>query len=147
MITTNLDRFVLAQEPLYDQVVSELRAGRKRSHWMWFIFPQLQNLGQSPNAHLYGITDLAEAQKYLAHPILGERLRECSTILASHKNLPIWEIFGWTDARKLHSSMTLFNLANGTENNLFKQLVDQYYDGLLDEATLRLLSIPTIKGD
>ena len=103
-----LARFVDAQRPVYETVVAELRAGRKRTHWMWFIFPQLAGLGRSATARRYAITSRDEATAYLAHPVLGPRLRECSALVAGIEGRSIAEIFGYPDDLKFRSSMTLF---------------------------------------
>src|SRR6187431_3229255 len=109
-----LERFVEAQTPVFDTVLDELRTGRKRSHWMWFIFPQLRGLGRSPNAQFYGIASLDEARAYLAHPELGPRLDLATRAVLSTKGLSICQIFGSPDDVKFHSSMTLFALASST---------------------------------
>src|SRR3954447_20907236 len=101
----DLHRFVLAQEGVYDAAVSELRAGRKTSHWMWFVFPQIAGLGRSPTAQRYAIASLAEAEAYLAHPVLGPRLHECARILTELRGRSASEVFGGVDAQKLRSSM------------------------------------------
>src|SRR3954451_14653841 len=104
----DLHRFVLAQQDVYDAAVSELRAGRKTSHWMWFVFPQIAGLGRSPTAQRYAIASLAEAEAYLAHPVLGPRLLECARILTHLTRRTAQEVFGPVDAQKLRSSLTLF---------------------------------------
>lgn len=104
----DLDRFVEAQRGVYDRALIELRRGRKESHWMWFIFPQLRGLGSSANSHYYGIADTAEARAYLTHPVLGPRLRECAAVLLAVDGRSALEIFGTPDQLKLRSSMTLF---------------------------------------
>ena len=103
----DLQRFVDAQQGVYSQVLSELRAGRKRSHWIWFIFPQIAGFGSSPISQHYAITSLAEARAYLAHPVLGPRLRECTQLLVELADEPIEEILGYPDDLKFRSSMTL----------------------------------------
>ena len=103
-----LQRFVDAQRPVYDTAVRELRAGRKRSHWMWFIFPQISGLGHSVTSQTFALSSLAEAAAYLAHPVLGQRLRECAALLAGVEGRSVDEIFGHPDDLKFHSSMTLF---------------------------------------
>lgn len=133
----HLERFVAAQASVYPQVVQELRAGNKRSHWMWFIFPQLAGLGRSATAQQYAIKSLAEARAYLAHPILGVRLRECVNILLGLEGRTAEEIFGYPDVLKLLSSLTLFERAGADQ--LFTQALEKFYDGARDEATLRLL--------
>jgi uncharacterized protein (DUF1810 family) len=131
-----LQRFEIAQNrgETYAAAVGELRAGRKTSHWMWFVFPQIAGLGQSPMSRTYGISSLAEAQAYLAHPVLGARLTECSRILTELTGRSAEDIFGAIDAVKLRSSMTLFARA-APDNPLFAQVLDQYFGGVSDEAT------------
>ena len=135
----DLERFVDAQDSggTYQQAVAELRNGRKTSHWMWFIFPQIAGLGHSAMAQAYAISDLAEAQAYLAHPVLGPRLIECAQIVASHQGLSAQQIFGGIDAIKLRSSMTLFAHA-APDQTIFQQVIDQYYDGQDPETARRL---------
>jgi uncharacterized protein (DUF1810 family) len=135
----DLERFVRAQDSggTYQHAVAELRDGRKTSHWMWFIFPQIAGLGRSATAQAYAISDLAEAQAYLAHPVLGLRLVECAEIVASHRGLTAEHIFGGIDAIKLRSSMTLFARAD-PDQTIFKQVIDQYYDGPDPETERRL---------
>jgi uncharacterized protein (DUF1810 family) len=135
-----LDRFVAAQDGAgtYAAAVGELLAGRKRSHWMWFVFPQIAGLGQSPVSRTYAIASLAEAQAYLAHPVLGPRLIECAGIVAGLEGRTAQDIFGGIDAIKLRSSMTLFSRADPA-NALFRRLLDAYFDGQPDELTERLL--------
>ncbi len=131
-----LDRFVRAQEWTYEEALIELRAGKKRSHWMWFIFPQLEGLGRSATAQHYAIKSLDEARAYLAHPLLGERLRECVTVLLGLEGCSAEDIFGYPDVRKLHSSLTLFDRVSG--DDIFARALDKYYGGERDAATLRL---------
>ena len=130
-----LERFLTAQEGVYEAVVAELRAGRKTSHWMWFVFPQIAGLGYSPTSRTYAIASLAEARAYLAHPVLGARLIECATILLG---LPggrtAEQIFGGIDAQKLYSSATLFMRAAPGEP-AFRQVLDRYFGGIPDSAT------------
>jgi uncharacterized protein (DUF1810 family) len=134
----DLGRFVSAQQGIYDQALAEVRAGRKRSHWMWFIFPQLVGLGHSPTTERYAIKSLAEARAYMAHPVLGSRLVECSEALLSLHGRSASEIFGSPDDLKLRSSMTLF--AHVAEpGSVFGRVVDRYYDGEEDPRTLQLL--------
>jgi uncharacterized protein (DUF1810 family) len=132
----DLQRFVAAQDGggTYDRAVAELRAGRKTSHWMWFVFPQIAGLGYSPMAQAYAITSLAEARGYLAHPVLGPRLTECAAILTSLHGRTAEQVFGEVDALKLRSSMTLFMRAAPGEP-VFAQVLDQYFDGVPDSAT------------
>lgn len=131
-----LQRFVEAQNEAstYERALSELRAGRKRSHWMWFVFPQIAGLGHSTNALAYAISSLEEASAYLAHPLLGPRLLECTRALTQLTGASAREILGDIDAMKLRSSMTLF--ANAAPHEpLFRQVLDRYFDGIADEAT------------
>jgi len=135
----DLERFVSAQDSggTYRRAVAELRHGRKTSHWMWFIFPQIAGLGRSATAQTYAISNLAEAQAYLAHPVLGPRLVECTEILASHRGLSAEQIFGGIDAIKLHSSMTLFARAD-PDQAIFSQVIDQYFAGPDPETDRRI---------
>ena len=135
----DLDRFVAAQEPVYAQALGELRAGRKQSHWMWFIFPQLAELGRSATARFYGIGSAAEAAAYLAHPLLGSRLVECSHVLLAHRGTRPDEIMGSIDAMKLRSSMTLFE-AVAERPEPFADVLDAFYPDR-DRETLRLLRV------
>jgi len=136
----NLHRFLEAQDETgtYERAFAELRGGRKTSHWMWFVFPQLAGLGRSAMSRTYAIASLAEAEAYLEHPILGPRLRECAGALLGVSGKSAAEILGGIDALKLHSSMTLFFRAAPKEPR-FRQVLDRYYDGELDEATERRL--------
>jgi uncharacterized protein (DUF1810 family) len=134
-----LQRFLDAQAPVYSAVCAELRAGRKRSHWMWFIFPQIAGLGVSQTARLYAISSLDEAAAYLAHPVLGSRLRECSQLVAAIAGRSIEDIFGHPDDLKFRSSMTLFARATA-DNAIFTACLQKYFDGHPDRATLALLS-------
>jgi uncharacterized protein (DUF1810 family) len=132
----DLQRFVAAQEAgrSYDQATAELRRGRKTSHWMWFVFPQITGLGQSPVSRIYAISGLAEAKAYLAHPVLGPRLVECAAIVSSLSGRTAEQIFGGIDALKLRSSMTLF-LRAAPDEPVFRQVLDQYFGGKPDPAT------------
>jgi uncharacterized protein (DUF1810 family) len=134
-----LQRFVDAQDPVYTAVCAELRAGAKTSHWMWFIFPQLQGLGHSPVARHFAIASLEEAQAYLQHPVLGPRLQECSRLLLGIPAGPIGRILGYPDDLKLRSCMTLFARAT-PENQVFLEVLGRYFDGAPDPRTLELLS-------
>lgn len=135
-----LRRFVDAQAPVYRNVVEELRAGQKRSHWMWFVFPQLRGLGSTPMATHYGISALDEARAYLAHEVLGPRLHECAQLVNQVQGRSIDEIFGPPDDLKLCSSMTLF--ARATEDNDdFVAVLDKYYGGGEDRRTVARLKI------
>jgi uncharacterized protein (DUF1810 family) len=135
----DLERFITAQNSggTYQRAVAELRRGRKTTHWMWFIFPQIAGLGRSAMAQAYAISDLAEAQAYLAHPILGPRLVECAEIVAKHRGLSAEQIFGGIDAMKLRSSMTLFSRAD-PDQEVFNQLLDQYFNGPDPETERRV---------
>jgi len=135
----DLERFVQAQDSggTYQRAVAQLRSGRKTTHWMWFIFPQIAGLGRSATAQAYAISDLAEAQAYLAHPILGPRLIECAEIVAAQQGRSAEQIFGGIDAIKLRSSMTLFAHA-APDQTIFQQVIDQYYDGQDPETARRL---------
>jgi len=133
----NLARFTEAQDDVFEHAVAELRRGQKTSHWMWFVFPQIAGLGQSSTSRYYAISSLAEAQAYLADAVLGPRLRECASILVAASRSAD-QIFGGIDALKLRSSMTLFQHADPTEP-LFRQVLDQYFDGADDPATLQRL--------
>jgi uncharacterized protein (DUF1810 family) len=137
----NLDRFVAAHESggAYDQALSELQLGRKSGHWMWFIFPQIAGLGHSEMSRRYAISSLAEAREYLEHPVLGPRLLDCALAVTNHSGVPAEDIFGSVDARKLHSSMTLFLRAAPGET-VFKTVLAQFFDGQPDAATDDLLA-------
>ena len=130
--------FVEAQERVYPIALAELEAGRKQSHWIWFIFPQLAGLGLSHNSRFYGIGSADEARAYLAHPILGGRLRECSEAVLAHDR-SAEQIFGPLDAMKFRSSMTLFDQAGSAEDP-FGRCLDRFFGGERDPATLRLLA-------
>ena len=132
----NLRRFVEAQNPVFEQACEELRDGEKRSHWMWFIFPQIQGLGHSPMAERFAISSREEAAAYSEHPILGPRLRESTRLVNSVQGRTISEIFGFPDDLKFHSSMTLF-AAVGGENSVFLEALRMYFAGKHDEKTLR----------
>ena len=134
----DLQRFLEAQRPVYDQVRSELRAGRKRGHWMWFIFPQIAGLGHSVTAQRFAIGSLGEARGYLADPVLGPRLRECAELTTAVTGRTAEEIFGHIDALKLRSSMTLFSQA-GSANDVFEAVLRQYFGSQHDALTLERL--------
>jgi uncharacterized protein (DUF1810 family) len=134
----NLLRFILAQAPVYDNALRELEKGRKQSHWMWFIFPQFAGLGHSPTAIRFAISGLDEAHAYLAHPLLGDRLVQCTRTINAVRNRTAHEIFGSPDDLKLHSSMTLFReTANDPEP--FRTAIERYFGGQADARTLELL--------
>jgi uncharacterized protein (DUF1810 family) len=134
----DLSRFVTAQSRVYDQVTRELRDGRKRSHWIWFIFPQIAGLGHSETAQFYAISSRSEAAAYVAHPVLGPRLRECTQLVTAVEGRSIEEIMGYPDDLKFRSSMTLFAHAT-TENSDFLAALNKYFDGKEDELTVRRL--------
>jgi len=133
-----LERFVTAQQGVYDGVVAELKAGRKTGHWMWFVFPQVEGLGRSWTSQQYAIGSLAEAQAYLEHPVLGARLRECTAHVLAQRDRTAEQIFGGIDAVKLRSSMTLFHRA-APDEPAFREVLDRYYGGRPDEATDAIL--------
>ena len=133
----DLQRFVDAQEPVYRQVCGELAAGRKTSHWMWFVFPQLKGLGRSATAQHYGIGSAAEARAYWDHPLLGPRLQQCTELVLAVEGRSAHEIFGTPDDLKFRSCMTLF--ARATGEALFTRALDKYFGGQPDPATLELL--------
>ena len=141
-MTDDLSRFVEAQRPLMDDVRAELRAGRKRTHWMWFVFPHLRGLGRSETARHYGIASRDEAAAYLAHPTLGARLRECVELVLAVQGRTAHEIFGSPDDLKLRSCLTLFREIDG-EAGPFGRALARYYDGRPDPMTLQLLGSST----
>jgi uncharacterized protein (DUF1810 family) len=131
----NLNRFLSAQAPVIEQVREELRGGKKRSHWMWFVFPQIAGLGLSATAQHYAIASLDEARAYLAHEILGPRLKECAALVVAVQGRTIEEIFGYPDNLKFHSSMTLFARA-APEQPVFREALQKYFGGVEDRATM-----------
>ncbi len=135
----NLSRFVRAQEDDYPKALSELRRGRKRTHWMWFIFPQIEGLGDSPTSREYSIKSLAEARAYLAHPVLGPRLIECAEAVLGVEGRSAAEILGFPDDLKLRSSATLFARV-APSGSVFESILQTYFAGGPDAATLRLLA-------
>jgi len=138
--TPDLSRFLFAQEDVYDMALSELRRGRKETHWMWFIFPQIAGLGHSAMARRYAIRDIEEARAYLEHPVLGPRLVDCCQALLSLQGKTASQIFGDPDDLKLRSSMTLFALAGGP-GSLFEEVLARYFGGGKDRLTLELLGL------
>jgi uncharacterized protein (DUF1810 family) len=140
-MTYDLERFVRAQATVWDDVLAELRLGRKTSHWMWFVFPQLVGLGRSETARYFAIGSLDEARAYLAHPTLGPRLRECAGLLLAIDGRTADGILGPIDALKLRSSMTLFLRADPSDP-VFRQVVDRFFGGAPDDATDALLREP-----
>lgn len=133
-----LTKFLDAQNQIYLTALAEIRRGRKESHWMWFVFPQISGLGHSSTAKFYGINDLEEAESYLAHPVLGRHLIEISEALLKVENKTATEILGTPDDMKLRSSMTLFAITSNA-HPVFRQVLDKYFSGIPDEKTLRLL--------
>ncbi|MGF6391978.1 DUF1810 domain-containing protein [Pseudomonas plecoglossicida] len=134
----DLERFVQAQDRVFDQVMQELQAGRKRSHWMWYMFPQLDGLGHSLMAERYGLSGIGEARAYLGHPLLGPRLEACVTALVQHSDKSAREILGSPDDLKLRSCLTLFGKV-APDNPLFQRALAQFYAGQPDARTLELL--------
>jgi len=134
----NLQRFVAAQNPVFEDVCAELRGGRKTSHWMWFVFPQIQGLGRSSTAREFAISSLAEAEAYLLHPILGSRLRKCASLATAVDGSSAEEIFGYPDYLKFRSCMTLFAQATQDKQD-FLDALKKYFGGEPDTVTLQLL--------
>jgi uncharacterized protein (DUF1810 family) len=145
MIVTDADlvRFLDAQSDVHDKVAKELAEGRKQTHWMWFVFPQLAGLGHSSMAQRYAIRDLDQARRYLAHPLLGSRLRRDVRLMTSHKGKSAWDMLGSPDDLKFRSCLTLFAEAasDDSEQALFKQALDQFYGGQADPRTMELLCL------
>lgn len=135
---TNLDRFILAQETTYELALAEIRNGKKSSHWMWYIFPQVEGTGKSAMSQRYAISGLAEAKDFLQHPVLGARLRKISNALLLIEGKSAIDIFDRTDARKLKACMTLFSLAD-PEESVFIQVLDKYFEGRFNQHTVRFL--------
>jgi uncharacterized protein (DUF1810 family) len=140
MVSHDLDRFLEAQEDVYPQVLEELRAGRKRSHWIWFVFPQFDGLGASATSRCYAIRSLEEARAYLRHPVLGARLVECTRAVLDLRGLSATHIFGTPDDRKFRSSMTLFALASGPDSP-FAAALTKYFSGEPDARTIELVRL------
>ncbi len=138
-MTNRLDRFLSAQERSYDTALSEIRNGRKRSHWMWYIFPQIAGLGMSSTAQYYAIADIDEAKEYISHPVLGARLIEISNALLSLKSSDASAVMGYPDDLKLCSSMTLFALVS--DDPVFDAVIEKFYSGRRDGRTLRILGL------
>ena len=132
----NLERFVEAQELMYLMALDEVRNGRKRGHWIWYIFPQLKGLGMSENSQYYGINGIEEARAYLQHPVLGARLREITTAFLALKGESAEGVFGYLDAMKVCSCMTLFNEVS--DDDLFQKVLDRYYNGVADDRTIEM---------
>ncbi len=133
-----LNRFIKAQAGIYDRVLAELRGGQKQTHWMWFIFPQIDGLGFSPTSRFYAIKSLEEARHYLGHPVLGARLVECAESVLAVQGRSASDIFGYPDDMKLQSSMTLFALAAGP-HSVFERVLEKYYQGMRDARTLQIV--------
>jgi uncharacterized protein (DUF1810 family) len=146
-VTSDLDRFLVEQERVYDRVLDELRSGRKTGHWIWFIFPQIAGLGRSAMSQRFAIASLAEARAYLAHPVLGARLHESIAAVVSVRGRSADEILGPLDALKLRSSLTLFRRA-APDDPIFREALEQLYGGSMDEATdLRLQRVGSDRWD
>lgn len=139
----DLSRFIKAQEGSYEQALSEIKSGRKRSHWMWYIFPQYKGLGYSETSKYYSIKDLDEAKRYLSHPILGERLRSISKELLALNENNANRVFGSPDDLKLKSSMTLFAAIELSPENIFKKVLEKFFNGQADDNTLNLINKKT----
>jgi uncharacterized protein (DUF1810 family) len=135
----NLERFVTVQTPVFSSAHAELQAGRKRTHWMWFVFPQLRSFGRSAMATFYGITTLHEARAYLAHPVLGPRLELCTQTMLELEGGSLHEIFGSPDDMKFRSCMTLFALAAADPASVFDKALDRWCAGVMDPQTLKLV--------
>lgn len=141
MSSDRLDRFIAARDSIFETALGEIAAGRKRTHWMWFIFPQLAGLGRSPTAIHYGLDGLAEAGAYLAHPVLGDRLRRCVAAMLENRGKSAFEILGSPDDVKLRSCLTLFEAAasDGPDRDLFRLALEAFYGGARDDRTLAML--------
>jgi uncharacterized protein (DUF1810 family) len=139
-VAHDLDRFLEAQEDVYPQALEELRAGRKRSHWMWFVFPQFDGLGASATSRRYAIRSLEEARAYLRHPVLGARLAECTRAVLDLHGLSAPQVFGSPDDRKFRSSMTLFDLVSGPDSP-FAAALEMYFSGERDGRTIELVRL------
>jgi uncharacterized protein (DUF1810 family) len=137
----DLNRFISAQEGIHDRVLAELRGGLKRTHWMWYIFPQIDGLGHSPTTKHYAIKSLEEARQYLSHPVLGARLAECAEAVLAVQGLSASDIFGHPDDWKLQSSMTLFSLV-AEPHSVFERVLEKYFQGNRDARTLQLVGNP-----
>ncbi len=139
MNKTLFNDFIQAQNTVYPSVIKELTEGQKRSHWMWFIFPQVKGLGHSTMARRFAIESLEQAKEYLQHEVLGGRLIECAELLFLHPDKSALDIFGSSDTLKLHSSLTLFTLASSNKKCVFDELLDQYFEGSYDINFIRML--------
>jgi len=136
---SDLNRFLTAQESDYQQALSEIKSGRKQSHWMWYIFPQYKGLGLSSTSKFYAINSLEEAKAYLSHPVLGTRLREITAELLKLENTDANQIFGSPDDMKLRSCMTLFSIVNESDDDIFQRVIDKYFDCQSDKKTIKLI--------
>jgi uncharacterized protein (DUF1810 family) len=136
----DLQRFVDAQEPVYSRVLAELKAAHKTSHWMWFVFPQAAGLGSSPMARKFAVASLEEAGAYLAHDVLGPRLRECTQLMLAAAGRPVGEILGYPDDLKFRSSMTLFAIAEDRRDSIFEVALREFFDGVRDLRTEEALN-------
>jgi uncharacterized protein (DUF1810 family) len=146
-MSIDLTRFIAAQEKKFDQALSEIISGRKLGHWMWFVFPQLKGLGISETSTKYSIENLEEAQDYLNHPILNARLRQITTeLIRIDENNPN-KVFGYTDNKKLKSSMTLFSIVDSSPESIFKKAIDKFFDGEMDNRTLSLVQRNTQRNN
>ena len=146
-MSIDLNRFITAQEKKYDQALSEIMSGRKLGHWMWFIFPQFNGLGISETSTKYSIQNLEEAQEYLNHPILSARLRQITTeLIRLDENNPN-KVFGFTDSKKLKSCMTLFSIVDSSPESIFKKAIYKFFDGEMDERTLKLIQQNTQRNN
>lgn len=141
----SLERFIDAQSSMHEQALDEIRGGRKRTHWMWFIFPQFEGLGSSETSRYFAIKSTVEAKAYLAHPVLGRRILDCAQAVLDTENRSAVEIFGPVDAMKLRSSATLF-AAISPPGSLFHQIIDRYFDGWHDDTTLQLMHASERRG-
>ncbi len=144
-IVFDLDRFVTAQGPVYETAVAELRNGRKEGHWMWYVFPQISGLGVSQTSIFYAIGDREEAAAYLAHPVLGPRLVECTRLALAHADKGAPALFGHPDDLKFQSSLSLFSRVKGADP-VFQQALDAFFGGIGDEKTLKILRVAFIES-
>jgi uncharacterized protein (DUF1810 family) len=135
----DLNRFVRAQEPIYQDVIRELGRGRKQSHWMWFIFPQIDGLGFSVTSKYYALKSVEEARQYLDHTVLGSRLRQCTELVLQTNGKNVSDIFEYPDDMKLHSSMTLFDFAE--PDSIFARVLEKYFDGKRDKKTIEIVGL------
>jgi uncharacterized protein (DUF1810 family) len=146
-MSIDLSRFITAQEKKYDQALSEIISGRKLGHWMWFVFPQIKGLGISETSTKYSIQNLEEAQDYINHPILSSRLRQITTELIRLDENNAVKVLGYTDSKKLKSSMTLFSIVDSSPESIFKKAIDKFFNGEMDERTLKLIQRTSYGND